>query len=109
MIVPAGANLIGNNDTVSTQFPAGTLVGTPAAPLGPQLGPLGNHGGRTTTMFPVFGSLSIDTGVATAGTPSSDQRDRPRPSGPAIDIGAVEVDDGLFFWDGFETGDLSAW
>src|SRR4051812_41134628 len=43
--IPAtGANLIGSNDPVATEFPAGALVGTPASPKNPLLAALGNYG-----------------------------------------------------------------
>jgi putative Ig domain-containing protein len=62
----------------------------------PKLGPLGEHGGPTSTHLPLKGSPAIDaipTGKAgcTAGT--DDQRGvaRPQPTGGACDTGAVEL------------------
>lgn len=110
-IVPAGNNLIGDNDTVSTEFPAGPLVGTTAAPVDPLLGSLTLNGGPTTTLLPQSGSPAIDTATdSSAWTGNIDQRGLPRPEGPGFDIGAVEVQypdadgDGIDDW--YETSVL---
>jgi hypothetical protein len=87
----AGANLIGDNATVSGQFPAGPLVGTTAAPRNPRLAPLGDFGGPTRTMPPLPGSPAINAAVLLAGTPATDQRGNARPAGPLPDLGAVEA------------------
>ncbi len=55
----------------------------------PQLGPLDNYGGPTPTLPLLAGSPAIDAGDS-ASCPATDQRGRPRPYGPACDIGAFE-------------------
>jgi autotransporter-associated beta strand protein len=97
-IIPSGGNLIGNNDSVASEFPIGVLVGDSISPLDPLLSPLGNYGGPTQTMHPLVGSPAIDAGAPTAlGT---DQRgfardvDGTTPGGAGssvLDIGAVEA------------------
>ena len=98
----SGYNLIGNGD-FSTGFAAtGDQVGTTAAPINPQLGPLQNNGGPTLTMAPQAGSPALDRGFAFVLT--NDQRGHARPfDDPAIpnasggdgsDIGAVEIGSG---------------
>ncbi len=60
--VSSGYNLIGNGD-FSTGFTAtGDQVGTTAAPINPQLGPLQNNGGATDTMALMANSPAIDQG-----------------------------------------------
>ncbi len=60
--VSSGYNLIGNGD-FSTGFTAtGDQVGTTAAPINPQLGPLQNNGGATDTMALLTNSPAIDQG-----------------------------------------------
>ncbi len=86
--VIGGTNLIGDNATVSADFPAGPLVGTAASPLNPLLAPLGNNGGPTQTMPPLPGSPALD--AASSGL-ATDQRGVARPQGGNFDIGAVEV------------------
>lgn len=90
IISPTGANLIGNNDTVSVQFPdTDPLVGTLAGPLRPLLNPLGNNGGPTQTMLPVAVSPVIGAAITRISSPAIDQRHLARLVG-ASDIGAVE-------------------
>ncbi len=56
----------------------------------PLLAPLGNYGGPTLTMLPLFGSPAID--ACTNGSSfTTDQRGYPRLSGAHVDIGAVEA------------------
>jgi hypothetical protein len=58
----------------------------------PLLAPLGNYGGPTLTMLPLFGSPAIDAGADSAtNTFATDQRGYPRCSGAHVDIGAVEA------------------
>jgi hypothetical protein len=57
--------------------------------VNPALAPLGNYGGPTPTMALLPGSPAIDAGDPNA-FPATDQRGRPRPYGPAPDIGAFE-------------------
>ena len=90
-------DLIGNPDgaTGFTHGNNGNLVGTQAAPLDPQLGPLSDNTGLTLTHDPLFGSPAVDAADNTA-APSKDQRGIDRPQNgdlnPAavVDIGAVE-------------------
>jgi len=107
-ISPAGANLIGDNDTVGTVFPAGPLAGTTASPLNPLLAPLADYGGQTMTLLPLHGSPAIDAVIVTTGTPLTDQRGFPRPFGPASDLGSVETTDtdGDGLDNGYETAVL---
>jgi CSLREA domain-containing protein len=93
-----GYNLIGKNDTVTSQFPAGQpnanydIAGTSAAPVDPLLGPLQDNGGTTLTHLPLPGSPAIDAGnPAISSPPSTDQRGEDRVQGLRIDIGAVET------------------
>lgn len=56
------------------------------------LAALGNYGGPTQTMPPLFGSPAIDAGSdAAASMFTTDQRGYPRLSGAHVDIGAVEA------------------
>jgi hypothetical protein len=88
----SGANLIGNNVTVTAQFPAsspnanGDFVGTSAAPLNPLLAPLGNYGGPTQTMRLLPGSPALNR-IASPLFPT-DQRGFPIVG--LADIGAYE-------------------
>ncbi|MBK7950844.1 MAG: hypothetical protein IPK00_19315 [Deltaproteobacteria bacterium] len=96
-IVSVGANLVGDNDTVSVEFPAGPLVGTQASPKDPRLLPLGDYGGPTRTRHPLLGSPVIDAALTTAQSPTTDQRRSARGfdgDGDTLaenDLGAVEV------------------
>ncbi len=77
----------GNNleDGTSCPFTAGGDKPSSAA----LLGPLGNHGGTTSTEMPLTGSPGLGAG---AGCPVVDQRGVARPQVGACDIGAVEVE-----------------
>lgn len=58
----------------------------------PLLSPLGDYGGPTQTMPPMFGSPAIDTGADYyTNFFATDQRGYPRLSGDHVDIGAVEA------------------
>lgn len=94
-VTASGPSVIGSNGTVEDVFPAGALVGTPAAPLDPLLSPLGDFGGAAKTLMPLSGSPLLDAAPPTPFTPPSDQRGEPRPVGLALDLGAVEVDAAL--------------
>jgi CHAT domain-containing protein len=86
-----GNNLIGINQG-SPSFVNGSngnIVGTFAAPINPQLAPLGNYGGLTKTHALLPGSPAINTGNNTAVT-AADQRGANRIFGGTIDIGAYE-------------------
>ena len=56
----------------------------------PMVAPLGDYGGPTQTCLPAGSSPAIDAGN-NAGAPATDQRGVARPSGSAVDIGAVEA------------------
>ncbi len=86
----SGANLIGDNSTVATVFPAGPLAGTLAAPLDPKLAPLGNYGGSTKTMALLASSPAVNAAIVTANSPAFDQRGVARAGGAQNDLGAVE-------------------
>jgi hypothetical protein len=73
----------------------GNLLGTPANPLDPRLGPLQNNGGPTSTHALLDGSPAINAGDP-AILPAPDRFDQRgagflRVVGGRIDIGAVEV------------------
>ena len=95
-LTPAGTNLIGNNESVATQFPTGPLVGTAAAPLDPKLSALGSFGGPVQTMHPLIGSPAIDA-AGTADPGGTDARGFPRvvdgdaSAGAQLDIGSLEA------------------
>jgi subtilisin-like proprotein convertase family protein len=89
-------SLIGNNK--GSGIAAGALVGTPAAPINPRLGPLQNNGGLTKTHSLLAGSPAINAGDTAAvagfgGVPFNDQRGAPfsRVSDGRIDIGSFEA------------------
>jgi len=75
----------------------------------PQLGPLGANGGLGDTMMPQPTSPATDAGSCAASSVYVDERTQTRPSdvprvanvADGCDIGAVELDDDLF-WDGLE-------
>ena len=97
LLTRSNANLIGNNSTVESVFPAGfpnaigDLVGTAAAPVASVLSPLGNYGGPTQTMPPLSGSPAIDSGSdLVTNTIAVDQQGGARLTGFHVDIGAVE-------------------
>jgi hypothetical protein len=103
-----GNTIIGANETIGlateadlfakpqfTVTGSGNLVGIANVPLPadtlhecPHLGPLTDNGGPTRTHMPLASSLALDGGSTT--TLSSDQRGKPRVTGAAVDIGAVE-------------------
>lgn len=68
----------------------GNLVGTAAAPLDPQLGPLQNNGGPTQTMALRRGSPAIDHGNNDLLTTLVDQRGDNRVVNDITDMGAFE-------------------
>jgi len=80
MLPPAGVNLLSDLAGLGLIASASVLVGDPL------LASLGNYGGPTKTMPPLFGSPVID--AATNG-PATDQRGLARPQGANYDIGAV--------------------
>jgi hypothetical protein len=112
-ITPTGANLIGNNTSVETEFPAGPLAGTESQPLNPLLEPLQLQGGSTRIMPPQPGSPAIDVAITLANTPETDQRSIPRPLRGLPDIGAAErllLEDALDTTDmDWSTGEDASW
>jgi N-acetylneuraminic acid mutarotase len=103
-----GHNLIGQSDDSIgfTQGSNGDLVGTIAAPLNAQLGPLANNGGLTQTHALLPGSPAINTGdncvltntcsaINLGFNLTTDQRGAgfPRNAGSQVDIGAFESQD----------------
>ncbi|MFM2242342.1 MAG: hypothetical protein RLZ97_1197 [Verrucomicrobiota bacterium] len=86
-----GGNLIGIGSDYSAQFNStNDVIGSQAAPLPADVGPLQFNGGFTPTRAPFAGSLAINGGN---GIPLSvDQRGqtRPSPAAGASDKGAVE-------------------
>jgi hypothetical protein len=67
-----------------------SLLGVNLTNVAPQLAPLGDYGGPTPTMPPLFGSPALN--ACTNGTGfATDQRGLPRVFGAAADLGAVEV------------------
>ena len=83
VITSAGHNLDSANTCGFTA--AGDLPNT-----NPQLGPLQNNGGATSTRDIAIGSPAVDGGD-NATCPSVDQRGIARPQGNSCDIGAYEV------------------
>jgi predicted outer membrane repeat protein len=90
-----GYNLIGNDAGCAFAAGPGDLVGTPAAPIDPLLGPLQNNGGPTWTHALLAASPAVDAGTPTR-CPPTDQRGYLRPvdgdgdGNPVCDIGAFE-------------------
>ncbi len=92
----AGHNFVSQNNgaTGFTNGVNGDQSGSKAAPLNPQLQPLGNYGGVTPTCQLLRGSPLKDAGddslLNTPYSLTTDQSDQPRLFGPHVDIGAVE-------------------
>jgi len=88
ILIRAGTNII--QSSVNTS--GGTDSGPAAINAAPRLAPLGNYGGPTQTMPPLFGSPAVDAGSdSLIGGYTTDQRGYPRASGAHVDIGAVEA------------------
>ncbi|WP_223789535.1 choice-of-anchor Q domain-containing protein [Marinicella meishanensis] len=105
-----GHNLIGNNSSSATTFPAGQpninddFVGEPPVPIVPLVNPLAHYGGPTPTRPPLLNSVAVDQGKCNNKT--ADQRghhddntslraiDQPSVTDflTTCDIGAVELD-----------------
>ena len=86
--VNATDSFIGVGHTSITDV-SGNQIGTPGAPLDPQLQPLNFYGGPTRTRLPKPGSPVLDLGSDPGGL-GVDQRGFGRPVGGGVDIGAVE-------------------
>jgi len=104
VITSVGFNLIGENTSVTTEFPDGlpngtNYVGTDASPLNPNLAPLSDNGGTGQTHPFLPDSIAVDKGNSFALT--TDQRGLTRPvdfagrtntaGGNGADIGAFEA------------------
>ncbi len=95
-ITSLGGNLIGE-DTGSTGWLPGDMVGTSIDPIDPLLGTLGVHAPGTTPTLPLLeDSLAIDS-VACVAEVTTDQRGVKRPQGIACDRGAFEVENPLTY------------
>lgn len=90
-------NLVGLATPVTPALPQGTIVADP------RLGPLAHNGGSTRTHALRGNSAAIDNGNNVAPALGYDQRgfDYPRAAGAGPDIGAYELQDGIFR-DGFD-------
>jgi CSLREA domain-containing protein len=87
-----GNNLIGEADG-SSGWVSSDRTGTMAKPLNAGLAPLGDYGGPTQTMPPLYGSPAIDAGntkLVPAGL-TTDQRGQPRLFHGQVDIGAYQL------------------
>jgi predicted outer membrane repeat protein len=118
-IVSAGSATFVLNDSIvaGNSAESSANLTTPSSGSGnftsgdPMLAPLGDYGGPTQTMPPLLGSPAIDAGD-TVDPDGTDQRGFARLSGPALDIGAVElqeilVDTTLDENDGIAAGNIS--
>lgn len=86
----SGFNLIGNGTGGDFVDGAnGNIVGTAAAPVDPQLSPLGDYGGKTPTHKLLSSSPAINRAHPSEFS-ATDQRGVLRPVGSAADIGAFE-------------------
>ncbi len=95
---PLGSHVIGDHNLVGLSYvylPADTIRSSD-----PLLGPLQDNGGPTWTHMPAANSPVVDHGNAQGQV--FDQREYPRVSGVAADIGAVEVQRDVIFTDGFD-------
>ncbi len=104
-VTTGSGNFIGIGEPTLSGITNGTngnQVGTPVAPLNPNLGPLQNNGGPTQTRLPIAGSPVIDKGITAAnpttdpitGNALTDQRGALRVVGAAVDVGATEFQAG---------------
>jgi filamentous hemagglutinin family protein len=85
-------NLVGKNNgsTGFTNGVQGSIVGTIANPINPQLAPLANYGGVTQTHALIANSPALDAGNNANAPVGNDQRGATRIFGSAVDIGAFE-------------------
>ncbi|GAA5494615.1 hypothetical protein Rhal01_00778 [Rubritalea halochordaticola] len=90
LIDTSAPNLVGDNTTAESLFPAGPLVGTMISKVDPLMGTLGHYGGATQTIYLAAGSPAIDAGNESDDTPEHDQRGYERVVGSAPDLGAYE-------------------
>lgn len=83
-------NATGPNIRFGAISSTGTTTGTAFTLVDPKIGALANNGGPTQTFAPFTGSPAINAGASARGS-ATDQRGLPRKSGPAADLGSVEV------------------
>jgi hypothetical protein len=88
-IASQGYNFVGDGSDASGLVGSDHVGGNGNPILNPELGPLRDNGGATPTMILLAGSPAIGAGD-TANNPTTDQRGFPRPSGKAVDIGAIQ-------------------
>ncbi|MFT7640408.1 MAG: Tol biopolymer transport system component [Pirellulaceae bacterium] len=100
-IVASNFNLLNSPKDVEGDYTAiganivrthtGTLLSGPTAlKVDPVLGPFASYGGRSHSMPPLVGSPTLDAGIVTANTPSTDQDSSFRPNGAAPELGSIE-------------------
>ncbi len=83
------AAVIGSRNLAMTS--TGTIdAGVISLTANPDLGPLQNNGGLTTTMLPLAGSPVLGAGDPSL-APVADQRGQPRPPNGPSDLGSVQV------------------
>jgi hypothetical protein len=108
VVTTLGHNLE-DGDSCGLNPGSGDLIATD-----PLLGAPTWNGGPTPTSALLSGSPAVDTGPS-AGFPSTDQRGLPRPvdgdgdGTPVCDIGAFELEAGVLFSDGFDSGAATRW
>ena len=98
-MVSDGYNLIGIEDNCLGDQAISDIIGTPLAPVDPELKFLSNYGGPTMTHMPLPSSPVINAGEEApctgpeASNLNKDQRglDRPQPSDNKCDIGSVDA------------------
>lgn len=96
-VTSLGGNMVGD-DTGSTGWLPGDMVGTALSPIDPLFGVLDVYAPGTTPTFPLLeGSPAIDTVSCEAGV-TTDQRGVKRPQGMACDRGAFEVENPLTYF-----------
>lgn len=84
-------NLIGVDDISTGLNSAINLLGSPATPINPLMGPLADNGGPTKTHLLLLGSPAIKAGLNGLEGSASDQRGFSRAASGPIDIGAVDT------------------
>jgi predicted outer membrane repeat protein len=84
-------NLFGHGGEAGVAgFTPGSTDIVPNDPIDGILLPLADNGGRTRTHALAIGSPALDASPDDDGCPAVDQRQNPRPRGPACDIGSFE-------------------
>jgi hypothetical protein len=96
---PSISGIIGSNNLIvssTLDLPPDTMR------TDPLLAPLADNGGPTLTHLPARDSPVVDAGNADR-LADGDQRGKPRIVGLQADIGSVELQPDLIFFDGFDT------